>query len=144
MIDDNEYADFTNKMTAGQLSFEMLVYELRERNIVTVSEPLDVNVEDFIQDLGAQNAPDLAGFVQDLRVSKKGLKDMTAMPVKSFMSAGIVFALLIGVPIALIVIAGNWSAIEKMVGSGGGIKLTMPWDLAKGGFVFGLRTLLGI
>jgi len=145
MIDDTEYADFTNKMTANQLSFEMLVDELREKNIVTVSQPLDENVEDFIQDLGAQNAPDLAGFVQDLRVSKKGLKDMTAMPVKSFMSAGIVFALIIGVPIALIVVAGNWDAIEKMISGSGGIKLTMPWDLAnKGGFILGLRSLLGI
>jgi len=145
MIDDIEYADFTNKMTSNQLSFEMLVDELREKNIVTVSVPLDENVEDFIQDLGAQNAPDLAGFVQDLRVSKKGLKDMTAMPVKSFMSAVIVFALIIGVPIALIVIAGNWSAIEKMFTGAGGIKLTMPWDIAnKGGFLFGLRSLLGI
>jgi len=145
MIDDQEYADFTNKMTSNQLSFEMLVDELREKNIVTVSVPLDENVEDFIQDLGAQNAPDLAGFVQDLRVSKKGLKDMTAMPVKSFMSAGIVFALIIGVPIALIVIAGNWAAIEKMFTGAGGIKLTMPWDIPnKGGFLFALRSMLGI
>lgn len=142
-IDDIEYADLSNKTSNNTLTFDMLVDMLKEKHIVRISEPLNENVEDFIQDLGAQNAADLAGFVQDMRTSKKGLKDLTPAPVKSFMPAGILFAIILGALIGIPVIIGQLPAMEKALGShgGGAGGMKMPWQLF-GGFTFWLQTHL--
>lgn len=136
-IDDIEYTSLMNKAENNTLTFDTLIDELKEKHIVRVSEPLNENVEDFVQDLGAQNAADLAGFVQDLRTNKKGLKDLTPAPVKSFMSAGILFAIILGALIGIPVIVGQLPAMEKALGnSGGGGGMKMPWDMFGGGFNF--------
>lgn len=142
-IDDIEHAELMNKAANNTLTFDMLVDMLKEKHIVRISEPLNENVEDFIQDLGAQNAADLAGFVQDMRTSKKGLKDLTPAPVKSFMPAGILFAIILGALIGIPVIIGQLPAMEKALGSGGGGAggMKMPWQLF-GGFTFWLQTHL--
>lgn len=130
MIDDIEYAKYLDKVERNTYTFDMLLDEMREKYDVQVSEPLDITVEDFIQDLGAQSAPELAGFVQDLKQNKKGLKDLTPAPVKSFMPAGILLALIIGGMIAAVL-------GFQYLGSGSGgapadIGIKMPWDMFGG------------
>lgn len=141
-IDDVEYADLLNKAENNTLTFDTLIDELKEKHIVRVSEPLNENVEDFVQDLGAQNAADLAGFVQDLRNNKKGLKDLTPAPVKSFMSAGILFAIILGALIGIPVIIGQLPAMEKALGQTGHGGMKMPWSGLMGGFDFWLYSHL--
>ena len=97
--------------------------------------------EDFIQDLGSCNAPDLAGHVQDLRTNKKGLKDMTASPVKSFIPASVLFVIILGVLIGIPIIVSQLPLIESFLSknrgdSGGEGVFTMPWDMF--GFIFDL------
>lgn len=138
-IDETQYSDFMNKVSGNILTYEVLIEELKDLNVVTISEPLDMNVEDFIQDLGSCNAPDLAGHVQDLRTNKKGLKDMTASPVKSFIPASLLFVIILGVLIGIPIIVSQLPLIEDFIskgggGSGGAGGLTMPWDLF--GFIF--------
>jgi hypothetical protein len=141
-IDERQYSEFMNKVSGNILTYENLIEDLKDLNVVTVSEPLDMNVEDFIQDLGSCNAPDLAGHVQDLRSNKKGLKDMTASPVKSFIPASLLFVIILGVLIGIPIIVSQLPLIEdfmKKGASGGGTGgLTMPWDLIGGGFIFDL------
>ena len=137
MIDDVEYAKYLDKVERNTYTFDMLLDEMREKYDVQVSEPLDITVEDFIQDLGAQSAPELAGFVQDLKQNKKGLKDLTPAPVKSFMPAGIILAILIGGGILLAIGAPYLTGASTMpTPAEGGLK--MPWDM------FGAKLLLGL
>lgn len=140
-IDDIELADYTNRAESNMLTFEGLVDELKEKHIVTISEPLNQNVEDFIQDLGAANAQDLAGFVQDLVINKKGLKDLTPVPLKSIWGPGMLLALIIGGMIGVVLLAQNFGSITSAVGSGGGAPggIKMPWQMF-GGFAFWMQS----
>jgi len=148
-IDEKQYAEFMNKIEGNILDYDGIVDQLKQLNVVTISEPLDENVEDFIQDLGSCNAPDLAGHVQDLRTNKKGLKDMTAAPVKSFLPASILFVIILGVLIGIPIMVSQWPLIENQLQSGGQAggqgAFKMPWDLFNGGgFIFTLKSFLGL
>lgn len=66
---------------------DQLIEALTELGIIEPTEPLNEDVEDFIQELGAMDAQNLADFILDLRNDKKGLKDMTPVPVKSYFPA---------------------------------------------------------
>lgn len=137
-IDDAEYAKYMDLVEKNTYTFDMLLEEMREKHDVQVSEALDLNVEDFIQDLGSQDAEALASFVQDLRQDKKGLKDLTPAPVKSFMPAGILLALMIGIPIAIVVLVPLVSG-GNFLGGGGEGGLKMPWDMFSGKFLDALK-----
>lgn len=140
-IDDIELADLTNKAESNMLTFESLVDQLKEKHLVTVSEPLDQNVEDFIQDLGAVNAQDLAGFVQDLVINKKGLKDLTPVPLKSIWGPGMLLAVIIGGMIGVVLLAQNFGNITHGFQSGAGNSgIKMPWDLMSGKMILWLQT----
>lgn len=119
-IDDIQYVEFQNKIDGNLLTYDSLIDELRSLNVVSISEPLDENIEDFIQDLGAQSSADLAGFVQDLRTNKKGLKDMTASPVKSFIPASVLFVIIIGFLIGIPIIVSQLPLIEAFLKKGSG------------------------
>ena len=115
-IDDVEYARLQQKLENYELNFETLIDALRENHVIRVYEPLDLNVEGWINELGAQNARELAGFVQDLRNNKKGLADMTSKPVQSFLSAGIILS--IGI-VALLAVVLLPQALPGLAGAHG-------------------------
>ena len=137
-IDENEFDVYMEKVETNKYTFDMLLDDMREKHNVDVSEPLDLSVDDFIQDLGAQSAPDLAGFCQDVIKGKKGLKDLTPAPVKAFMPAGILLALMIGGAI-LIVILAPYITGDTVIPSGGEGGLKMPWDMFAGKFLGALK-----
>jgi hypothetical protein len=141
-IDDKQFVEFANKVDSNTLTYDDLIDELRNLNVVTVSEPLDENVEDFIQDLGSQNAAEAAGFVDDLRLNRKGLKDMTASPVKSFIPASVLFVIIIGFLIGIPIIVSQLPLIDNFIsGKQGGGQSGNPFgDLLNfgGGFIFDL------
>ncbi|NIN03682.1 MAG: hypothetical protein GTO44_10005 [Hydrotalea flava] len=141
-IDDLQYTEFSNKVNGNIMTYDNLIDELRNLNVVAISEPLDENVEDFIQDLGAQSAADLAGFVGDLRTNKKGLKDMTASPVKSFIPASLLFVIIIGFLIGIPIIVSQLPLIDNYLSgkSGGGVAGNPFQDLLNfgGGFIYEL------
>lgn len=110
-IDDVEHATLLHKLENHELDFNTLINELREAHVIRVYEPLDVNVESYINELGAQNARELAGFVQDLRNNKKGLADMTSKPVTAFISAGVILAIGIVALLAVVMIPQNLPAM---------------------------------
>lgn len=138
MIDDVEYAKYLDKVERNTYTFDILLDEMREKYDVQVSEPLDITVEDFIQDLGAQSAPELAGFVQDLKQNKRGLKDLTPAPVKSFISGGIIIAIMIGA-VLLIAVGAPYLTGSSTIPTGGEGGLKMPWDMFTGKFLGALK-----
>lgn len=103
-INDTEYETLAHKLENHELDFNSLINELRDTHVIRVYEPLDAKVESYINELGVQNARELAGFVQDLRNNKKGLADMTAKPVTSFLSAGVILAAGIVVILAIVLL----------------------------------------
>jgi len=114
-IDDKQFTEFANKVDSNSLTYDDLIDELRNLNVVTISEPMDENVEDFIQDLGSQSAAELAGFVDDLRLNRKGLKDMTASPVKSFIPASVLFVIIIGFLIGIPIVVSQLPLIDSFI-----------------------------
>lgn len=130
-IDQVEFDKYLDKVEKNTYTFDMLLDDMRDKHDVQVSEPLDINVEDFIQDLGAQSAPELAGFCQDIIKAKKGLKDLTPAPVKSFMTAGIVLAIMIGA-VLLIAVGAPYLTGQSAIPTGGEGGLKMPWDMFGG------------
>lgn len=119
-IDDKEYYNFLHKIENHELDFNRLVNYLRDAHVIRVYEPLDVNVETYINELGAQNARELAGFVQDLRNNKKGLADMTSKPATSFLTGGVVLAIGIVALLAIVLIP---QSLPNATGGHGGINL---------------------
>lgn len=115
-IDEKQYGVLMHKIENHELTFNSLINELREFHVIRVFEPLDVNVESYIGDLGAQNARELAGFVQDLRNNKKGLENMTSKPVQSFLTGGVILAIGITALLAVVLIP---QALPGLGGPGG-------------------------
>jgi len=86
IISNDQASNFISRFTK-QSNPDQLIEMLHEINIINPVEPLNEDVEDFIQELGAMDAQSLADFILDLRNDKKGLKDMTPVPVKSYFPA---------------------------------------------------------
>lgn len=145
-LDELQYTNLSNKINSNMISFESLVDDLKNMNVVSVSEPLDENIEDFVQNLGAQNARDLAGFVLDLRNNKKGLKDMTGTPIKSWMPAGYILAGVIGLAVMIPILVMYGPQLQNMTGGDGGFALPgVNMDFfSPGGFIFKLKSFLGV
>lgn len=145
-IDELQYTDLSDKISTNMISFENLVDDLRNMNIVSVSEPLDENVEGFVKDLGGQDARSLASFVEDLRSNKKGLKDMTSTPVRSWMPAGYILAGIIGIAIMIPILVMYGPQIGNLTGGDGGFALPgVNMDMFNpGGFIFKLKSFMGI
>jgi len=146
-IEDKQFTEFSNKIDSNTLDYDGLIDELRNLNVVAISEPLDENVEDFIQDLGSQNAAELAGFVDDLRLSRKGLKDMTASPVKSFIPASVLFVIIIGFLIGIPIIVSQLPLIDNFLkgkAAEGGTDANPFGDLLNfgGGFIYDMITYI--
>lgn len=137
-IDQVEFDKYLDKVEKNTYTFDMLLDDMREKHDVQVSEPLDINVEDFIQDLGAQSAPELAGFCQDIIKAKRGLKDLTPAPVKAFMPAGILLALIIGGMIAA-VLGFQYLGSGSGIPSSESIGIKMPWEMFGGQFLAALK-----
>lgn len=133
-IDKVEHEKLAVKLENHELDFNTLINELREAHVIRVYQPLDSNVESYINDLGAQNARELAGFVQDLRNNKKGLADMTAKPVTAFLSAGVILA---GGIVAILAIV----LLPQVVGGSHGVNFN-PMTMFGGGQ--GAKFLLGL
>ena len=119
LITEEEANTFVYKIENNLLEFSTLIEELRESNIISINEPMDVSVERFLEDFGSQEPLQLSGHVDDLRMDRKGLKTMTATPVKSFLPGGVILAIGLCIIIAIVVIPGQWENITSGFAKGG-------------------------
>lgn len=121
LLDEQEHRTFLYKLENGQLEFQQLITELRDANIVSINEPLREDVEMFLDDFGSQDPLQMSGHVDDLRLDRKNLKTMTAVPVKQIIPGAVIIAVFIGGSIALVVVSSNWDQIT------GGLNLKIPF-----------------
>jgi len=94
------------------ISFEELIEELQDNNVISISEPMDMTVERMLEDFGAQDPQNLAGHVDDLRLEKKGLKSLTSTPVKAFLPAAVIMAIGLVIVMAIAIIPGQLDTIK--------------------------------
>jgi len=121
ILDEVEHGTFIYKVENDLLNFEQLIDELKTMHIVQVAYPMSTSVEGILDDFGAQNPAELAGFIDDVRDSKKGLGTLTATPIKSFIPGSLVLSIGIIVIMGVVVIGQNPDIINNLIG--GGIKL---------------------
>ncbi len=94
-------------LEVGRIDFNKLVVILKERDVVRITSPLDTTVTSFLSGFGGYNPDQMASFVSMLSNDDKGLKQMTSIPIKTWMPASVIMALLIGGSIAMIVLLNN-------------------------------------
>ncbi len=128
LLSSEEKGKLDNELNIGKIDYNELIAILKIRDIVTVNTPIELNVQMFLDDFGGYNPEQLASFVDRLRRDEKGLRHMTSTPVKSWMPAGIIMALLIGGSIAFMIVLNSSGQIGDMFGGilpGGGVE-TIP------------------
>ena len=82
-------------LEVGRIDFNKLVVILKERDVVRITSPLDTTVTSFLSDFGGYNPDQMASFVSMLSNDDKGLKQMTSIPIKTWMPASVIMALLL-------------------------------------------------
>lgn len=123
-LDSKDYASFVYKLENKLIKSDELIDELKEMHAVHVVQPIDTNVESFLEEFGAQNPSELIGFIDDMRKVPKGLKGMTNAPIKSFIPGSMILSIGLVIIIAFVVIGQNPDMISNLIGSGaGGLKL---------------------
>ena len=100
-ITQEQYDNLYTKIYQG-LDFDGFVEELEQLNLIKINRPLDLDVNGFIKELGAQNAQNWAGFVQILRSNKKENKDLTKVPQKAWFNP--MFLLVGGILVMIVIV----------------------------------------
>ena len=112
LISPEEKGQLDADLDVGRIDFNKLIIILKERDVVRITTPLDTTVTSFLADFGGYNPDQMASFVNMLSNDDRGLKQMTSVPIKTWMPASVIMALLIGGSIAMIVLLNNMQAFE--------------------------------
>ena len=114
LITHDEKGRLDNDLSMGKMDYNQLIAYLKKRELVEVNTPIELNTQMFLNDFGGYNPEQLASFVDRLRRDEKGLRSMTSVPVKSWMPAGLVMALLIGGAVAFMIVLQSSGQIEGL------------------------------
>jgi hypothetical protein len=114
LLSPEEKGKLDHELTIGKIDYNELIALLKVRDIVTVNTPIELNVQMFLDDFGGYNPEQLASFVDRLRRDEKGLRNMTSTPVKNWIPAGVIMALLIGGAIAFMIVLQSTGQIGDM------------------------------
>lgn len=115
MLTPEEKGWIDSKLQNGQMDNVTLINYLKDREVVNISTPLDMDTSKFLEDFGSYNPDQLASFVDRLRRDDKGLKSLTSTPVKNWIPASIILALLVGGSIAVAVVLQNAGDFSKLM-----------------------------
>lgn len=115
MLTPEEKGMLDSKLQNGQMDNVTLINYLKDREVVNISTPLDMDTSKFLEDFGSYNPDQLASFVDRLRRDDKGLKSLTSTPVKNWIPASIILALLVGGSIAVAVVLQNAGDFGKLL-----------------------------
>ena len=102
-------------LDVGRIDYNKMVAMLKDRDIVRINHPLDLTVQTFLDYFGSYNPEQLANFVDMLSRDDKGLKAMTSVPVKTWMPASVILAVLVGGAIAIAVLAQNAGSFGGLI-----------------------------
>jgi hypothetical protein len=116
LITIEEKGELEHSLSIGKIDYNQLIGILKDRDTVRITAPIDLNTQTFLEDFGGYNPEQLANFTEYLTHIDKGLKSLTSVPVKSWMPASIIMALLIGGSIAFMVILNSAGDLGGMLG----------------------------
>lgn len=105
LIDEQEQATLIYKVENNKISFDELFTELKQRQIVSVAEPITEDLEDFLQDMQQQDENNLATFVQETRSNRQGVKAYKQTLVKQWISTFVIAGIIIGATVAPLALA---------------------------------------
>lgn len=135
LLSPEEKGKLDNDLSVGKIDYNELIAILKQRDVVTVNTPIELNVQMFLDDFGGYNPEQLASFVDRLKRDEKGLRNMTSTPVKSWMPAGVIMALLIGGAIAFMIVLQSTGQIGDMFSGmmpGSGVEIAEPEPITNG------------
>jgi hypothetical protein len=115
LLTPDEKAKLDQDLGLGKMDYTGLISYLKDRDILRVSSPMELNVQMFLDDFGGYNPEQMASFLDRLRRDEKGLKQMTSIPIKSWIPASLVMALLIGGAIAVMILVQNSGALTGIL-----------------------------
>jgi hypothetical protein len=115
MLTPEEKGIIDSKLQNQTMDNVGLINYLKDRETIQVSTPLEQDCSKFLDDFGSYNPDQLASFVDRLRRDDKGLKSLTSTPVKNWIPAGIILALLVGGSIAVAVVLQNAGNFDKLI-----------------------------
>jgi hypothetical protein len=115
MLTTEEKGVIDAKLANGTMDNVSLINYLKDREVIQISTPLDMDASKFLEDFGSYNPDQLASFVDRLRRDDKGLKSLTSTPVKNWIPASIILALLVGGSIAIAVVLQNAGNFENLI-----------------------------
>ena len=116
LISPQDKAKLDQDIALGKMDYTGLISFLKDRDILRISTPMELNAQMFLDDFGGYNPEQMASFLDRLRRDEKGLKQMTSIPIKSWIPASLVMALLIGGAIAVVVLVQNSGAMSGFLG----------------------------
>ena len=115
LINGDEKGQIDSGVARGAININMLIAKLRDKEILKITEPMSQDSHVFLTDFGASNPEQLASFVAGLRRLDKGVRQMTSIPIKTWMPASIIFAILIGGSIAVMILAQNVGDLGSII-----------------------------
>jgi hypothetical protein len=115
MLTPEEKGIIDSKLQNQTMDNVGLINYLKNRETIQVSTPLEQDCSKFLDDFGSYNPDQLASFVDRLRRDDKGLKSLTSTPVKNWIPASIILALLVGGSIAVAVVLQNAGDFHKLI-----------------------------
>ena len=115
LISNEEKGMIDSSVARGSMSVNSLIAKLRDKEILRITEPMSQDMHTFLNDFGSSNPEQLASFVAGLRRLDKGVKTMTSIPIKTWMPASIIMALLIGGSIAGMILLQNMGDLGSII-----------------------------
>lgn len=119
-LTEDEAMLLEERIRAGKITFSQLIDDLRTKELVTIQHPITIDIEKFLDDFHAFNPSQLNTHVDRVIMLDKKIKTMTSIPVKNWIPAKLVLAIMIGTIIGVMVIIQNWGMIQD------GLKHILP------------------
>ena len=107
LLNADEKGMIDAQVARGEMTINMLVAMLRDKEILKITQPMRQENLLILEEFGGYNPEQLAGFVDRLRRTDKGVRTMTSVPIKNWMPASIIMAILIGGSIADMILFQN-------------------------------------
>ena len=115
LITPDEKGMLDAQIDRGEMTLDSLISELRDKEIVSITQPFSRQEELYLENYGGYNPSQLSSFLDRLRQADRGLKTMTSVPIKQWIPAGVIMALLVGGSIAVIVLLNNMDGFSQLV-----------------------------
>ena len=107
MIEKSDADLLSDQIESGDISFVELVEKLRGLEKIDIQIPITMDAQKFLEDYHTYNPADLDTLLDASERYADKIRKMGSPEVKNFVSAAVIFAVLIGGAIAVMILAGT-------------------------------------